>query len=71
MKAGVWICRQLLETWIDFSWSKRWNPVTVRVMLGSPYSRISQRSYSASASLVKYVKYVDENLDLFKEKKTR
>jgi len=36
--------RQLLETWIYFSHGKRWNPATVRALLRSPCSRISQRN---------------------------
>ena len=43
-KAGVRIYRQLLETQIYFTRSKRWNPATVRVMLRSPCSRISCRN---------------------------
>ena len=65
-KAGVCVQRQLLEIWIYFSPGKRWNPPTVRVILRSPCSRLSQRSLTIEQ---KCVKYHDEISELSKKKK--
>jgi len=67
-EAGICIY-WLLQTWICFSRSKRWNGATVRVMLRNRFSRISQEAKLRRHLKQKYVKYVDENLEFFKKKK--